>query len=73
MFDEDLPLEQLVPIARLAVLRILDLQPPGHCCRVVDSIRPLRNDAFEVSRANNPVGVYPSLLECALLRGCLLL
>ena len=49
--EQRLPLEQLVPIPRLCVLWILNLQPPRHRRRVVDSIRPLRHDALEILTA----------------------
>jgi hypothetical protein len=43
--------EELVPIARLAVLRILDLEPTRHRRHVVHALRPLGDDAFKVPRA----------------------
>jgi hypothetical protein len=46
-----LPHEQLVPIPRLAVLAVLDLQPL-RMGRVVAPILPLGDDTLEILRAN---------------------
>jgi hypothetical protein len=44
--------EKLVPVTRLAVLRILDLKPTGRRCCVVVPGRPLRHDPLEILAAH---------------------